>query len=65
MAKNVRLREKDFEDQLSFLVKDNDDYNDEKRDGIILERGAEMERKVHLSIINQSPTATVAEQSGW
>ena len=48
MAKNVRLREKDFEDQLSFLVKDNDDYNDEKRDGIILERGAacaEMERK--------------------
>ena len=49
-------------------MKDNDDYNDEKRDGIILERGAEcaeMERKVHLSIINQSPTATVAEQSGW
>ena len=63
MAKNVRLCEKDFEDQLYFLVKDNDDYNDEKRDGIILERGAE--RKVHLSIINQSPTATVAEQSGW
>ena len=45
MAKNVRLREKDFEDQLSFLVKDNDDYNDEKRDGIILERGAQIERK--------------------
>ena len=48
-------------------MKDNNDYNDEKRDGIILERGAECAdpEKVHLSIINQSPTATVAEQSGW